>query len=91
MRGARLPDATMATGRSAVTGTVTGAPRRWLRVEAAALLAGALVAYSTTHQSWWLVPLIVLLPDLAIAGYLRGTRAGAYLITPPTPPRSRRP
>jgi hypothetical protein len=79
MRGSRLPDATMATGCSAVTGTVTGAPRRWLRVEAAALLAGALVAYSTTHQSWWLVPLIVLLPDLAIAGYLRGTRAGAYL------------
>jgi hypothetical protein len=58
-------------------GTVTGAPRTWLRGEAAVLLAGALIAYSSTRQPWWLVPLVVLLPDLTMAGYLAGTRAGA--------------
>jgi hypothetical protein len=58
-------------------GTVTGAPRTWLRGEAAVLLAGSLIAYSSTRQPWWLVPLVVLLPDLTMAGYLAGTRAGA--------------
>jgi Domain of unknown function (DUF4260) len=58
-------------------GTVTGTPRTWLRGEAAVLLAGSLIAYSGTRQPWWLVPLVVLLPDLAMAGYLAGTRAGA--------------
>ena len=56
-----------------------GRPRRWLRLEAAALLAGSLIAYSATGQSWWLVPLTILLPDLLAAGYLGGTRLGARL------------
>ncbi len=60
-------------------GAVSGAPRRWLRLEAAVLLAGALIAYSTTGQHWWLAPVVVLLPDLAMAGYVGGTRLGASL------------
>jgi uncharacterized membrane protein len=59
-------------------GTVSGHPRVWLRLEAAALLAGALIAYSTTRQHWWLVAVVVLLPDLAMLGYLGGTRIGAF-------------
>jgi len=58
-------------------GTVTGGPRLWLRIEAAALLAGSLIAYSTTRHSWWLVPLFLLLPDLVVVGYLSSTRLGA--------------
>lgn len=45
-------------------GTVIGAPRRWLRLEATALLTAAAIAYTTTHQPWWLIPLTLLLPDL---------------------------
>jgi Domain of unknown function (DUF4260) len=60
-------------------GTVSGAPRLWLRLEAGALLAGALVAYSTTGQHWWLVPVAVLFPDLAMMGYVGGTRIGAFV------------
>lgn len=60
-------------------GTVTGLPRRWLRLEAAVLLAGSLIAYSATRQSWWLVPLTILLPDLLAVGYVAGTRLGAHL------------
>lgn len=60
-------------------GTVRGAPRKLLRLEAATLLVGALIAYSTTRQAWWLVPLTVLVPDFLAAGYLGGSRLGAVL------------
>ena len=77
------PDINTSTAMAATarrtSGTVTGPPRRWLRLEAGALLAGALLAYSTTGQPWWLVPLAILLPDLLAAGYLGGTRLGAHL------------
>ena len=64
---------------SPVDGMVTGTPRRWLRVEGAVVVTGSLIAYSTTGQAWWLVPLTLLLPDLTMIGYLGGTRLGSYL------------
>jgi hypothetical protein len=69
----------MAAEGGADNGTVLGAPRWWLRVEGATLVVGALIAYSTTDRAWWLVPLTLLLPDVTMIGYLRGTRIGAYL------------
>jgi hypothetical protein len=70
-----------ATSRTALrtSGTVTGVPRRWLRLEAAVLLSGSLIAYPATGQPWWLVPAAILVPDLLAAGYLGGTRLGAQL------------
>jgi hypothetical protein len=64
---------------STSNGTVSGTPRLWLRLEAATVLIGALIACSTTGQHWWLVPVVVLLPDLAMAGYVGGTRIGAFI------------
>ncbi len=60
-------------------GAVTGAPRRWLRMEAAVVLVGSLVAFSTTREQWWLVPALLFLPDVLMVGYLGGTRLGAHL------------
>ncbi|MCY7298128.1 MAG: DUF4260 domain-containing protein [Ilumatobacteraceae bacterium] len=60
-------------------GTVHGAPRLWLRLEGLTLLVGTLGAYLATGQSWWLVAIVVLLPDLFMVGYLGGTRVGAVL------------
>lgn len=60
-------------------GTVHGSPRRWLRIEGAALLTGSLIAYSATDQVWWLIPVAILLPDLSMMGYLGGTRLGARI------------
>ena len=60
-------------------GTVTGVPRRWLRLEGAVLLAGSLIAYSAASQPWWLVPVALFVPDVLMAGYLRGSRLGAQL------------
>ena len=39
----------------------------------------ALSAFAATGRSWWLVALVVLLPDLFMVGYLGGTRLGAAL------------
>jgi hypothetical protein len=65
-------------------GAVFGPPLRWLRLEAATLLIGSLVAYSTTRQVWWLVPLTVLVPDLLMVGYLgrhcRGPPRGMRMV-----------
>src|SRR6266436_3443851 len=38
---------------------------------------GELMAYSATGQSWWLVLLTLLVPDLLMLGYLGGARLGA--------------
>ena len=68
-------------------GVVAGAPRRWLGLEGLVLLAGALIAFGAIGQPWWLVPAAILAPDVAMAGYLAGTRPGArlYNLTHATP------
>ena len=71
--------ATAETDSSSAAGTVVGAPRRLLRLEGATLLAGALIAYTATHEPWWLIPVTLLAPDLFAIGYLAGTRIGANL------------
>jgi hypothetical protein len=71
--------ATSETDSLVAAGTVVGAPRRLLQLEGAILLAGALTAYTTTHEPWWLIPLTLLFPDLFAIGYLAGTRVGANL------------
>jgi hypothetical protein len=64
---------------TATDGIVAGVPRRMLRVEAAVLAAGAFIAFTTTHEAWWLIPLAILLPDLSAIGFVAGNRAGAHL------------
>jgi hypothetical protein len=71
--------ATTETDSPAAGGTVVGAPRRLLQLEGATLVAGALIAYTTTHEPWWLIPLTLLFPDLFAIGYLGGARVGANL------------
>jgi hypothetical protein len=59
-------------------GAAVGVPRRFLRLEGAALVVGALLAYAAVGRSWWLVPLTLLLPDATMVGYLGGTRLGSW-------------
>ena len=58
---------------------VTGTPRTWLRLEGAALLAAAVVAYQWQLGSWATFALLFLAPDLAMLGYLAGPALGARL------------
>ena len=53
--------------------------RPWLRAEGAAALAASLWAYGTVWAGWLLFAVLLLAPDLAMLGYLRGPRAGAVL------------
>lgn len=59
--------------------SVTGKPLWWLRLDGLTLFSAALALFATTHQPWWLVPAVILLPDLFMVGYLGGTRVGAFV------------
>ncbi|HTJ01642.1 MAG TPA: DUF4260 domain-containing protein [Methylovirgula sp.] len=59
------------------TGFVEGGPKLLLRIEGAAILILALVAYSRTGKSWWLFALLFLTPDLGMLAYLANARIGA--------------
>lgn len=59
-------------------GAVSGALRRWLRLEGAALLLASGFFYRTTGESWWLFAGLFLVPDLSFACYLAGPRVGAW-------------
>jgi hypothetical protein len=59
---------------------VVGPPLRILRSEGLVLLASALTAYVVgLDQPWWLVPLLLFVPDLLMVGYARSHRVGAWL------------
>lgn len=62
----------------AAVGVVTGRPRTWLRAEGLAIAAAALLAYGPTGAPWRLIPLLFLVPDLSMLGYLAGDRVGAW-------------
>ncbi len=51
---------------------------RWLvRLENAALAALAIVLFAAASGNWWLFAALILAPDLAFLGYLKGPRIGA--------------
>jgi hypothetical protein len=59
------------------SGAVSGAPLTLLRLEGAAALAGATVAYHALGGRWAVFAILFLLPDLSMLGYLAGRRVGA--------------
>jgi hypothetical protein len=59
------------------TGAASGAPLMMLRLEGAAALAGASLAYSTIDGRWGVFAMLFLVPDLSMLGYLAGRRVGA--------------
>ena len=60
-------------------GVITGHPRIILRGEGGVLLVAALATFVATGQRWWLVPALLLVPDVFMAGYARSSRLGARL------------
>lgn len=48
----------------------------WLRLEGTAVAVGAMVLYAGTEEGWLLFFLLLLAPDVSIAAYLVGARAG---------------
>ena len=61
-----------------VPGSVTGTPRRWLRIEGLAAFAAGIALYAGGGgELLWLLPLL-LVPDVSMLGYLAGPRVGAF-------------
>jgi len=59
--------------------TIDGQARRWLQVEALAVFIAAAAAFGRLGGDYiWLIPAL-LIPDLAVAGYLAGPRIGAFV------------
>ncbi len=50
---------------------------RWLRVEHAALLALVVVIYGRVSGDWLAFALLLLLPDISMIGYVRGSTLGS--------------
>ena len=58
---------------------VTGKPRFFLRVEGVVLLITSLLLFTSTHQHWWWVPVLLFAPDLFMVGYAHSTKFGALV------------
>ena len=58
---------------------VIGKPRVWLRLEGLVVLAVSLGIVHLTHQPWWIIPLVLFLPDVFMAGYAKSSRVGAFV------------
>jgi hypothetical protein len=58
-------------------GVVGGGPAVFLRIEAIALLTASIWLFADQHVHWWLYPLLLLVPDVSMVGYLRDTKLGA--------------
>jgi len=58
---------------------VTGSVRTWLRLEALAILAAAVLLYARGDHSWLLFAILLLAPDLSFIAYAAGPRIGAIV------------
>ena len=63
--------------RTHIDGVVTGPPKTVLSLEGAAMLAASVLFYDEHGRSWLLFALLLLVPDVAIFGYVAGSRLGA--------------
>jgi hypothetical protein len=50
-----------------------------LKLEALAVVAASLTAYSYLGASWWLFAALILAPDLSGLGYIGGSKVGAWV------------
>lgn len=58
---------------------VVGKPKSFLRFEGAVLFITALFLFRSTHQHWWWVPALLLVPDIFMVGYARSSQVGAMI------------
>ncbi len=56
---------------------VNGKPRLWLRLDGGVLFVASIFLFGATRQPWWIYPVVLFVPDIAMIGYLRNTKIGA--------------
>jgi hypothetical protein len=67
-----------ALAKNRTTGIVWGMPSLLLRAEAVLLFAASIYVFAIQGLAWWVYPLLLLVPDIFMLGYLRDTRIGAF-------------
>lgn len=50
-----------------------------IKLEQIALFAFSIFLFSYTNFAWWWFPLLILLPDISMLGYLKNPKTGALL------------
>lgn len=60
-------------------GCVNGTPLVWLRMEGLFVLILSILLYAHSGASWWRFGLLLLAPDLSMAGYWSNARVGAVV------------
>jgi len=50
-----------------------------IRLEEVALLVLGIFIFGLLGYQWWLLPALILLPDISMLGYLINSKVGAYL------------
>ena len=58
---------------------VEGKPKLWLRLDGLVLFAATILLFAGQHQKWWIYPLLLLVPDIFMLGYLKDSKIGALL------------
>jgi hypothetical protein len=61
------------------TSSVVSRPQIFLRVDGFLLFIASLLLFSSIRQSWWLVPLLLFVPDIFMVGYAKSTKVGALI------------
>lgn len=64
---------------SSNTGVVYGIPSKFLRIEAVVLFAFSIWLFAIQGVDWWWYPVLLLVPDVFMVGYLANTTLGAVL------------
>jgi hypothetical protein len=59
--------------------SVSGGPLFWLRLEGTIVFVLSILLYAHIGASWWRFALLLLAPDVVMAGYWLGARWGAVL------------
>jgi hypothetical protein len=59
------------------SGSVSGAPLKWLRLEGILVFILGILLYAHTGTGWWRFVVLLLVPDVVMAGYWLGARWGA--------------
>ncbi|NGP76645.1 DUF4260 domain-containing protein [Balneolaceae bacterium YR4-1] len=50
-----------------------------IKLEEAGMFVLGLFLFATLDYSWWVFPVLLLAPDISMAGYLFGNRTGAFV------------
>lgn len=59
-------------------GVVTGLPLKFIRAEAAVLFVFSIGLFSLQGLDWWIYPVLLLVPDVSMVGYVASSAVGAF-------------